>query len=76
MGDNGKDGTVICSMKPVTARADPRSKYQASVKSDGYRHSASLRILNLSRDDIGSYRCQVENSLGSAHADITLYSQF
>ncbi|XP_072939979.1 lachesin-like [Epargyreus clarus] len=50
------------------------SKYQASIKSSGYKHSATLRINNVSRDDIGSYKCHVENSLGVARDDVTLYT--
>ncbi|RVE51914.1 hypothetical protein evm_003380 [Chilo suppressalis] len=50
------------------------SKYQASIKSQGYKHTATLRVLDVSRDDIGSYHCHVENPLGSARDDITFYT--
>ncbi|XP_063893422.1 lachesin [Helicoverpa armigera] len=50
------------------------SKYQMSLKSQGYKHTALLRVRNMSRDDIGSYYCYVENSMGSARDDITVYT--
>lgn len=50
------------------------SKYQASMRSEGYRHWATLQIHNVSRDDIGAYTCLVENALGKGRADITLYT--
>ncbi|XP_026322179.1 lachesin-like [Hyposmocoma kahamanoa] len=50
------------------------SKYQASMTSQGYKHTAVLKVNNVSRDDIGSYHCYAENSLGVESDDITLYT--
>ncbi|KAJ0178851.1 hypothetical protein K1T71_005626 [Dendrolimus kikuchii] len=50
------------------------SKYQASIKSESYKHTAELCIKNVSREDIGTYYCHAENSLGSAFDDVTLYT--
>ena len=53
----------------------PGSKYQMSVKSQGYKYTALLRVRNMSREDIGSYYCYAENSMGSARDDVTVYSK-
>ncbi|XP_063824550.1 lachesin-like [Ostrinia nubilalis] len=50
------------------------TKYQASMTSQGYKHTAALRIWNVSREDIGAYHCNADNPLGSARDDITLYT--
>ncbi|KAL4706592.1 hypothetical protein ACJJTC_009004 [Scirpophaga incertulas] len=50
------------------------AKYQASIKSQGYKHTATLKVNNVSREDIGAYYCHVENPLGIASEDITLYT--
>lgn len=52
------------------------SKYQMSVISQGYKHTAVLRVKNMSREDIGSYYCYAENSMGSARDDVTVYSKY
>lgn len=43
--------------------------------SQGYKHTTVLKVNNVSRDDIGSYHCHAENSLGVESDDITLYSK-
>ncbi|CAH0605510.1 unnamed protein product [Chrysodeixis includens] len=50
------------------------SKYQMSITSQGYKHTAVLKVKNVSRDDIGSYYCYAENSMGSARGGITIYT--
>ncbi|XP_026755688.2 lachesin-like [Galleria mellonella] len=50
------------------------SKYQTSITSNSYKHTATLKINNVSRNDIGPYYCHVENSLGSTLDDITVYT--
>ncbi|KAJ2952302.1 hypothetical protein O0L34_g4585 [Tuta absoluta] len=57
-----------------TNRLQNGSKYQASMKSERYKHEASLVITDVSREDIGSYQCHVENALGTAWDDVTLYT--
>ncbi|CAK1546334.1 unnamed protein product [Leptosia nina] len=52
------------------------TKYRVSRTSRGYRHTATLVVSNMSRDDAGSYRCHVENSAGKAHADVFLHSEY
>ncbi|XP_047984317.1 protein amalgam-like isoform X2 [Leguminivora glycinivorella] len=50
------------------------SKYQTLIKSNSYKHTAVLKIDDVSRDDIGAYQCVAENVLGTARDDITLYT--
>ncbi|XP_053604014.1 lachesin-like [Plodia interpunctella] len=50
------------------------TKYQAVMSSQRYKHVSLLRISNVSRDDIGPYFCNVENSMGNARDDVTLYT--
>ncbi|KAF9814880.1 hypothetical protein SFRURICE_016725 [Spodoptera frugiperda] len=50
------------------------SKHQMSITSQGYKHVAVLRVRNMSRDDIGSYYCYAENSMGSTRDDVTVYT--
>ncbi|XP_049870197.1 lachesin-like isoform X2 [Pectinophora gossypiella] len=80
----GETVTMLCKIEtypvPVVywthleGRLHNGSKYQMSVSSKGYKHEASLRVTELSRDDIGPYSCHAENALGSAWDDITLYT--
>ncbi|XP_075972019.1 lachesin-like [Anticarsia gemmatalis] len=50
------------------------TKYEMNINSQGYKHTAILRVKNMSRDDIGSYYCYAENSMGTARDDITVYT--
>ncbi|XP_059052787.1 lachesin-like [Achroia grisella] len=50
------------------------TKYQTSIISVSYKHTATLKINNISREDIGPYYCYAENSLGSTRDDVTLYT--
>ncbi|CAH1647036.1 unnamed protein product [Spodoptera littoralis] len=50
------------------------SKHQMSITSQGYKHTAVLRVRNMSREDIGSYYCYAENSMGSTRDDVTVYT--
>ncbi|CAB3238939.1 unnamed protein product [Arctia plantaginis] len=52
------------------------SKYEMNLKSTEYKHTASLRVKNVTRKDIGSYYCYAENSLGTARDDVTVYSKY
>ncbi|KAL4713261.1 hypothetical protein ACJJTC_018609 [Scirpophaga incertulas] len=52
------------------------SKFKLSVSSRGYRHTLSLLVSEMSRDDAGAYRCHVENSLGKAQAELFLHSKW
>ncbi|XP_045765293.1 lachesin-like [Maniola jurtina] len=49
------------------------SKYRLSKTSRGYRHTLTLQVADMSREDAGSYRCHVENSLGKAQAELFLH---
>ncbi|KAH9630640.1 hypothetical protein HF086_007064 [Spodoptera exigua] len=47
-----------------------------SITSQGYKYTAILRVRNMSREDIGSYYCYAENSMGSTRDDVTVYSKY
>ncbi|CAH2244997.1 jg6937 [Pararge aegeria aegeria] len=46
------------------------SKYRLGKLSRGYRHTLTLQVNDMSREDAGSYRCHVENSLGKVQAEL------
>ncbi|XP_073942924.1 lachesin-like [Choristoneura fumiferana] len=81
----GQSVTLVCRIEAYPTpgvhwthinvnRIQNGTKYQAIIKSNGYKHTAALKINDVSRDDIGAYQCHAENVLGSAQDDITLYT--
>ncbi|XP_032512948.2 lachesin-like [Danaus plexippus] len=49
------------------------SKYKISKISRGYRHTLTLQVSEMTRDDAGAYRCHVENNMGKAQAEMFLH---
>lgn len=49
------------------------TKHRLSMISRGYRHTISVSVTDMSREDAGAYRCHVENTLGRAQAELFLH---
>ncbi|KAF9410055.1 hypothetical protein HW555_010749 [Spodoptera exigua] len=49
------------------------TKHRLSMTTRGYRHTVSLMVMEMSREDAGAYRCHVENSQGRAQAELFLH---